>query len=145
MRPAIAVGVGDQVSQHLTEAVGVGRGPHRAVGSVERDLLTPDHEVADHLSRLCGQIDHFELDVEDTPLHTTGGQQILDHVSRLQCLLVGELQQFAHFVRAQRAARIGHHFRHTDHTGQMIAQLVADHTDGLGPRRLELGESLLDR
>jgi hypothetical protein len=132
-------------AQHLAEAVRVGRGPNRALGGFQGNGVALDTESAQHQVRFHTEVHQLQRHVENASLGATGGEQVLDHIAGLDRLMVGQDQQFLDLLEFETDPRFGYEFGDPDHPGEVIAQLVADHTDGLRPGRLQLGEPAFDR
>ena len=136
----VARGVGEQVVEHLHQALPVGHDPGQAGRQVDADGVPPAtaDERAAGLVHQRGELGGLGRDRQRPGFDAAGVEQVANQVVHAVGLLVDDAEELRHLGRSEDARGAEHRGGRALDRGQRRAQLVAHHAQELGPHALQL-------
>ena len=135
----VARGVGEQVVEHLHQALPVGHDPGQVGRQVDADGVSPAaaDERAAGLVHQRGELGGLGRDRERAGVDTPGVEQVADQAVHAVGLLVNDAEELRHLGRGDEARGAERRGGRALDRGQRRAQLVAHHAQELGPHALD--------
>ena len=140
----VAGGVGEQVVEHLHQALPVGHDPGQVGRQVDADGVSPaaaDERPAG-LVHQRGNLRGLGRDRQRAGVDAPGVEQVADQAVHAVGLLVDDAEELRHLGRAEDTRGAEHRGGRALDRGQRRAQLVAHHAQELGTHALQLAKRL---
>ena len=136
----VARGVGEQVVEHLHQALPVGHDPGQAGRQVDADGVPPAaaHERAPGLVHQRGDLRGLGRDRQRPGFDAPGVEQVANQVVHAVGLLVDDAEELRHLGRSENARGAEHRGGRALDRGQRRSQFVAHHAQELRPHALQL-------